>query len=91
MAHLFESKITLNSRYFIKDPRLLPYTLFHELVHLWLYDCFLDPGHTWRFYDKMRLLNRRAFLLIQRFIFISENNQNQNLSCSVLLAASVGF
>ncbi len=53
LAYLFERKIKLNLNYFSRDPRLLPYTLFHELTHLWLYDCLLDPGHTRRFYAKM--------------------------------------
>jgi predicted SprT family Zn-dependent metalloprotease len=53
LAYLFEHKIRLNQSYFAKDPTLLPYTLFHELTHLWLYDCLLDPGHTRRFYNKM--------------------------------------
>ncbi|MBM4250927.1 MAG: DUF45 domain-containing protein [Deltaproteobacteria bacterium] len=54
LAFLFEHKIRLNLPYFRSDPSLLPYTLFHELTHLWLYDCMLDPGHTRRFYKKMR-------------------------------------
>jgi predicted SprT family Zn-dependent metalloprotease len=54
LAYLFEHKIRLNQSYFAKDPSLLPYTLFHEMTHLWLYDCQLDPGHTRRFYNKMR-------------------------------------
>lgn len=54
LAYLFEHKIRLNQAYFAKDPSLLPYTLFHELTHLWLYDCMLDPGHTRRFYNKMQ-------------------------------------
>jgi predicted SprT family Zn-dependent metalloprotease len=53
LAYLFERRIKLNLTYFTKDPRLLPYTLFHELTHIWLYDCLLDPGHTRRFYAKM--------------------------------------
>ena len=53
LAYLFEHKIRLNEAYFAKDPSLLPYTLFHEMTHLWLYDCELDPGHTRRFYNKM--------------------------------------
>jgi predicted SprT family Zn-dependent metalloprotease len=52
-AELFSHVITLNEDYFGNDPRLLPYSLYHELVHLWLYDCHLDPGHTRRFYRKM--------------------------------------
>lgn len=54
LAYLFEHKIRLNQAYFAKDPSLLPYTLFHEMTHLWLYDCLLDPGHTRRFYNKMQ-------------------------------------
>lgn len=54
LAYLFEHKIRLNEAYFANDPSLLPYTLFHEMTHLWLYDCLLDPGHTRRFYNKMR-------------------------------------
>ncbi len=53
LAYLFEHKIRLNQAYFAGDPSLLPYTLFHEMTHLWLYDCLLDPGHTRRFYNKM--------------------------------------
>lgn len=53
LAYLFEHKIRLNLTYFAKDPSLLPYTLFHEMTHLWLYDCLFDPGHTRRFYNKM--------------------------------------
>jgi predicted SprT family Zn-dependent metalloprotease len=53
LAYLFEHKIRLNLFYFRKDPTLLPYTLFHEMTHIWLYDCMFDPGHTKRFYNKM--------------------------------------
>lgn len=53
LAYLFEQKIKLNQTYFAQDPTLLPYTLFHEMIHLWLYDCLLDPGHTRRFYNKI--------------------------------------
>jgi predicted SprT family Zn-dependent metalloprotease len=53
LAYLFEHKIRLNEAYFASDPSLLPYTLFHEMTHLWLYDCLYDPGHTRRFYNKM--------------------------------------
>lgn len=58
LAYLFEHKIRLNETYFAKDPSLLPYTLFHEMTHLWLYDCLLDPGHTRRFYNKMAEFER---------------------------------
>ena len=57
LAFLFEHKIRLNHRYFANDPSLMPYTLFHELTHIWLYNCHLDPGHTWRFYQKMQEFN----------------------------------
>lgn len=53
LAYLFEHKIRLNLSYFRQDPSLLPYTLFHEMTHIWLYDCMFDPGHTHRFYNKM--------------------------------------
>ena len=53
LAYLFEHKIRLNQAYFASDSGLMPYTLFHEMTHLWLYDCLLDPGHTRRFYKKM--------------------------------------
>ena len=58
LAYLFEHKIRLNQAYFANDPSLLPYTLFHEMTHLWLYDCLLDPGHTRRFYNKMAEFER---------------------------------
>ena len=53
LAYLFEHKIKLNHSYFAVEPVLLPYTLFHEMTHLWLYCCGFDPGHTRRFYNKM--------------------------------------
>lgn len=53
LAYLFDHRIKLNQNYFARDPVLLPYTLFHELTHLWLYDCLFDPSHTRRFYRKM--------------------------------------
>jgi len=54
LAYLFEQKIRLNESYFLADPKFLAYTLFHEMTHLWLYNCNLDPGHTERFYGKMQ-------------------------------------
>jgi len=54
LADLFNHNIKLNLNYFKKDPSFLPYTLFHEMVHIWLYNCSLDPGHTRRFYLKMK-------------------------------------
>ena len=63
LALLFEHKIRLNEHYFAQDPRLLPYTLFHEMTHIWLYDCNLDPGHTRRFYNKMAEFNRTGLMV----------------------------
>lgn len=53
LAYMFERRIMLNENYFSENPALLPYTLFHEMTHMWLYSCMLDPGHTLRFYNKM--------------------------------------
>ncbi|MEZ4742512.1 MAG: SprT-like domain-containing protein [Bdellovibrionota bacterium] len=53
LSYLFDRIIRLNRSYFCKNPWLLPYTLFHEMTHMWLYDCCLDPSHTARFYKKM--------------------------------------
>ena len=61
LAYLFEHRIRLNETYFAANPSLLPYTLFHELTHLWLYDCHLDPGHTRRFYEKMAEFSQTGF------------------------------
>lgn len=57
LAFLFEHKVRLNETYFASDPTLLPYTLFHEMIHIWLYNCGFDPGHTRRFYQKMQTFN----------------------------------
>ena len=61
VADMSKHEIRLNKNYFLKDPKLLPYTLFHEMVHLWLFDCYLDPGHTKRFYQKMKHFEKQAF------------------------------
>jgi predicted SprT family Zn-dependent metalloprotease len=53
-ASVYAGKIRLNQNYFEVQPQLLPYTLYHELTHQWLYDCHFDPGHTKRFYNKMK-------------------------------------
>jgi predicted SprT family Zn-dependent metalloprotease len=63
LANLFFREIRINQTYFAADPKLLPYTLFHEMVHLWLYDCGLDPGHTRRFYLKMQDFQRTGLPL----------------------------
>ena len=54
LANIFDRTIKLNEKYFTKDPTLIPYTLFHELTHIWLYDCYKDPSHTKNFYKKMK-------------------------------------
>lgn len=53
LAVLFENKIRLSLSYFQQNPQFLPYTIFHEMTHLWLYHSGFDPGHTKRFYEKM--------------------------------------
>ncbi len=53
LAMMFENKIRLSVTYFADNPQFLPYTIFHEMTHLWLYHCGFDPGHTRRFYRKM--------------------------------------
>ena len=53
LAVLFENKIRLSLSYFANNPQFLPYTIFHEMTHLWLYHSGYDPGHTRRFYKKM--------------------------------------
>ena len=52
-ADLKNRVVALNWNYFRNTPHLVPYTIFHELTHLWLYDCNYDPSHTRRFYAKM--------------------------------------
>ena len=58
LAYLFAGKIHLNWHYFKEKLHLMPYTLFHEMTHMWLYDCYFDPGHTVRFYKKMNDFGR---------------------------------
>jgi predicted SprT family Zn-dependent metalloprotease len=53
LAMMFENKIRLSVNYFADNPQFLPYTMFHEMTHLWLYHAGFDPGHTRRFYKKM--------------------------------------
>jgi predicted SprT family Zn-dependent metalloprotease len=89
VAHMFLHKISLNEAYFADDPRLLPYTLFHEMTHLWLYNCLLDPGHTRRFQRKMREFIRTKLPFDQSvhvhtatvaeasFIYLCPNCQNR--------------
>ncbi len=66
LADLFNHNIRLNYNYFRKDPALLPYTLFHEMIHIWLYNCDLDPGHTRRFYFKMKFFEATKLPIDQK-------------------------
>ena len=61
LAVLFENKIRLSVSYFATSPQLLPYTLFHEMTHIWLYNSGFDPGHTKRFYQKMLEFEQTGF------------------------------
>ncbi len=62
LALLFENKIRLNESYFLQHPHYLPYAMFHEMTHLWLYHSGFDPGHTKRFYAKMHEFNDTGYL-----------------------------
>lgn len=77
LANLFARSIKLNQRYFSTDPKLLPYTLFHELTHLFLYDCYFDPGHTRRFYLKMKDFERTG-LPIDKQVHIHRRIANES-------------
>ena len=50
MCYPEKRKIVLNQNYFLKNPQYLPYTLYHELVHLFLFDAGRPWGHTKEFY-----------------------------------------
>ena len=45
--------IKINVSYFSERVAFLPYTVFHELVHLFLYDLGRPWGHTAEFYSLM--------------------------------------
>ena len=66
LTYLFEQKIRLNESYFAQFPKMIPYTLFHEMTHLWLYNCRLDPGHTQKFYKKMEQFSFTGFAVDER-------------------------
>ncbi len=63
LALLFEDKVRLNAEYFLHKPHYLPYTIFHEMTHVWLYRNGHDPGHTVRFYKKMKEFSDTEFLV----------------------------
>lgn len=52
-------KIKLNLNYFAKRPELMAYTLYHEMVHQYLFDLQLPWGHTQDFYFLMELFPSR--------------------------------
>jgi predicted SprT family Zn-dependent metalloprotease len=53
MCYPERRRIALNEDYFLREPRYLPYTLHHEMVHLFLWDAGRDWGHTREFYALM--------------------------------------
>lgn len=61
LSFVFDHLIQLNLQYFSEFPERLAHTLFHELTHLWLYDCNFDPGHTKRFFKKMTEFTTTGF------------------------------
>jgi predicted SprT family Zn-dependent metalloprotease len=61
ISFIFDHLIQLNIEYFKEFPQRLAHTLFHELTHLWLYDCNHDPGHTERFFIKMADFNGTGY------------------------------
>lgn len=63
LALLFENKIRLSESYFLEHPHYLPYAMFHEMTHLWLYHSGHDPGHTRRFYRKMQEFIETGYLV----------------------------
>ena len=63
LAMLFENKVRLSESYFAEHPHFLPYTIFHEMTHLWLYHSGHDPGHTRRFYIKMEEFKQTGYLV----------------------------
>jgi predicted SprT family Zn-dependent metalloprotease len=63
LALLFENRIKLSEAYFCRSPHYLPYTVFHELTHLWLYHQGFDPGHTSKFYEKMKEFTQTGYLV----------------------------
>jgi predicted SprT family Zn-dependent metalloprotease len=53
MCYAHKRRLVFNENYFSLNPHLLPYTLFHELVHLFLFDLKKPWGHTKEFYALM--------------------------------------
>jgi|GEM_PF-4010316 len=53
MCYPEKRRIALNGPYFIRNPDYLAYTLYHEMVHMFLYDAGRPWGHTREFYALM--------------------------------------
>jgi predicted SprT family Zn-dependent metalloprotease len=53
MCYPTKRRIVVNENYFLTWPSYLPYTLYHEMVHLFLYDIQQPWGHTKEFYAIM--------------------------------------
>jgi predicted SprT family Zn-dependent metalloprotease len=89
LAVLFENKIRLSLTYFQANPQFLPYTIFHEMTHLWLYHSGFDPGHTKRFYEKMAEFEHTGYQIDPevhvhtrlaaegRYVYICNNCENR--------------
>jgi predicted SprT family Zn-dependent metalloprotease len=89
LAVLFENKIRLSLNYFLANIQFLPYTIFHEMTHLWLYHLGFDPGHTRRFYQKMLEFSDTGYLIDPevhvhtrlaaegRYVYICKNCENR--------------
>jgi predicted metal-dependent hydrolase len=61
MCYPTKRMIRLNRTYFLSRQALLPYTLFHELVHQYLYDLGEPWGHTAQFYALMEVFPAHRF------------------------------
>lgn len=75
-ASVYSGEIRLNLNYFENQAALLPYTLYHEMTHIWLYDCHYDPGHTKRFYNKMSEFERTG-LPVDKSVHIHKRIQTE--------------
>lgn len=53
MCYPERRRIALNAPYFHQNPHYLPYTLYHEMVHMFLFDAGRPWGHTREFYALM--------------------------------------
>ena len=53
MCYPEKRRIALNEPYFLRNPDYLAYTLYHETVHMFLFDAGRPWGHTREFYALM--------------------------------------